>query len=292
MTKVDFEKNFTAIDVELANRDYTSICEVGLAKFRGGQLVETWRALLNPESEFEFLYHSNLHGIHQKHISDAPTFPEIYSVLKRFTDQESCIYHATGGFDQVCLSRTCERYSLDDLAQYSEWTSTLNMAMNYWPDEKSYKLEKLCRKIGHDYHPHNALEDAIAAAAIFRAVSDAAHTPAIAAVGGGHDRPRTFRRVTSLRHEKGLHGNPNGPFYKTYIVLSGNFSNPWDDRGTFERYLDELGFIPRGSISGRTQILVTGESPGPSKLEKAHKQNIRIMGEEEFLRYIESEAKT
>lgn len=283
----DFVKNFTAVDVELANNDLASICELGLAKFREGQLVETWRAVVNPESDFEVAFHSNLHGIRSGHVEGAPTFPEVYHVLKHFTNQGVCVFHAASGFDQNCLSRACERYALEDLTKYTEWKSTLQMAKNHWPDQSSYKLEALCKKIGHDYHPHNALEDAIAAAAILRAISGVSDSPAIAAVGGGSNRPRTFRRVASTRHEKGLRADPNGPFHNTYIVLTGIFSPPWDDRGGFEQYLTTLGFTPRGNISGKTEILVTGQSPGISKIKRAQQSNIRIMSEKEFLQYIQ-----
>jgi len=69
--------------------------------------------------------------------------------------------------------------------------------------------------------------------------------------------------------------------------LVGNLAPHWDDRGTFERRLSTLGFIPRGSISGKTRILVAGDTPGPSKAKKAVQQEIQIMGEEEFLHYID-----
>lgn len=286
MANRSYEKNFTAIDVELANNDLGSICEIGVAKFRAGELVETWRALVNPEAEYVSLYHSDLHGIRDQHTSVAPTFPEVYPIVRRFTERETCIFHGASRFDQVSLAQACERYRLDDVTAHAEWLSTLDLARQHWPDEPSHKLESLCKKIGHDYLPHNALEDAIASAAIFRAVSGLTSVPAIAAAGTAGDRPRTFRRVASRRHETGLRGNPEGPFAGIHIVITGNFSPPWDDRGALEHHLCKLGFVPRGSISGKTKILVTGDSPGPKKVSRAEQQGIRIMGESEFLQYI------
>jgi DNA polymerase-3 subunit epsilon len=282
-----YGRNFTAIDVELANDDLGSICEVGLAKFRAGELVETWRALVNPEGPYQELYHSDLHGIRHQHTSEAPKFPEVYFVLKRFMEEEVCIFHGASSFDQACIARACERYQLSDITDDPEWVSTFDLARDYWPDEPSYKLENLCRKIGHDYLPHNALEDAIASAAVFRAVCGLTRVPAIVAAGTAGDRPRTFRRVASRRHETGLKGNADGPFAGTHIVVTGNLAPPWDDRGAFERYLCTLGFVPRGSISGKTKILVAGDAPGTSKVKKAAHQGIQIMGEKEFLRYID-----
>lgn len=286
MATEDFVKDFTAIDVELANRQYCSVCELGLARYRDGVLVETWRALINPEEKFESLYHSRLHGIGVNHVRGAPTFPEIYPVLKRFIDREVCIYHAEGGFDKSCITEACTKYSLDDLTASSAWASTLRIARRHWPNEDSYTLEQLCKKIKYPYHANNALEDAMAAAALYGSMSGSAAVSAVTPVGGDSGRPRTFRRVPSLKHKTGLRGNPEGPFYKTHIVLTGVFSPPWDDREAFQLYLDDLGFVFRNSISGKTEILVAGENPGPSKTAKAEQNNIRIMAEKEFLAYI------
>jgi len=179
----EYGSNFIAIDVELANNDRSSICEIGIAKLRAGELVETWRVLVNPKSTYKELFHSNLHGIRHQHTSEAPTFPEVYSVLKRFMEERMCIFHGASNFDQVCIAMACERYKLHDITKDTEWVSTLDLARDYWPDEPNHKLENLCKKIHHSYLPHNALEDAIASAAVFRAIYGLAHVPAIAAAG-------------------------------------------------------------------------------------------------------------
>jgi DNA polymerase-3 subunit epsilon len=40
---------FVAIDVETANPNMGSICQVGLARFVNGQLAEEWCTLVDPE---------------------------------------------------------------------------------------------------------------------------------------------------------------------------------------------------------------------------------------------------
>ena len=84
-------QNFTSVDIELANNDLHSICEIGIARFRAGNLVETWRALVDPECEYERIYHSELHGLRKQHTADAPVFGEIHEILRRFLDDEVCI---------------------------------------------------------------------------------------------------------------------------------------------------------------------------------------------------------
>ena len=47
--------DFVAIDVETANADMASICQIGLAKFKDGKLVEEWSSLVDPEDYFDFI---------------------------------------------------------------------------------------------------------------------------------------------------------------------------------------------------------------------------------------------
>lgn len=282
-------RHFTSVDIELANSDLHSICEIGIARFRAGNLVETWRAVINPECDFEAIYHSNLHGIRQEHAQDAPTFPAIYGTLERFLDGENCIYHAASNFDPNCISSACRRYLLEDVTDGATWRSTLDLARQCWPGESSYKLENLCKKIRHSYLPHNALEDSIACGALFRALSGCAVVPAIQAAGDASDRPRTFRKVASQRRGTGLKANEDGPFAATFVVYSGVFSPPWDDRPQFEELLCSLGFCPRNNFSKKTKLLVVGEGAGPRKIEYAQENGILIMDEWEFFEMVRRE---
>jgi NAD-dependent DNA ligase len=84
-----------------------------------------------------------------------------------------------------------------------------------------------------------------------------------------------------------LKGNPNGPHYPTHIVLTGQFSDPWHERAELEFYLNDLGFIPRGNISGKTKILVTGTEAGQAKIEDALSRGIKVMTEAQFFAFLD-----
>lgn len=43
---------FTAIDIELANHQLSSICQIGIAVFEDGELVETWDSYIDPVEDF------------------------------------------------------------------------------------------------------------------------------------------------------------------------------------------------------------------------------------------------
>ena len=70
--------NFLALDVETANADYSSICQIGIAEFRDGQVVSKWSTLINPEAYFDD-FNVQIHGITEDDVEDAPTFDSIYT---------------------------------------------------------------------------------------------------------------------------------------------------------------------------------------------------------------------
>ena len=70
------------------------------------------------------------------------------------------------------------------------------------------------------------------------------------------------------------------------IVISGVFSQ--HSRDEYKAIIEQNGGKNVGSISGKTSFILAGENMGPSKLQKAEKLGVRIVGEEEFLEMIGS----
>ena len=65
------------------------------------------------------------------------------------------------------------------------------------------------------------------------------------------------------------------------IVISGVFAH--HSRDEYKQIIEQNGGKNVGSISKKTSFILAGENMGPSKLEKAQKLGIRIVGEDEFL---------
>ena len=68
--------DFVAIDVETANPDMASICQVGIAGFCEGESVLEWGTFVDPQDYFAPL-NIMVHGITESIVADAPTFPEV-----------------------------------------------------------------------------------------------------------------------------------------------------------------------------------------------------------------------
>ena len=71
------------------------------------------------------------------------------------------------------------------------------------------------------------------------------------------------------------------------IVISGVFHH--HSRDEYKALIEQHGGRNVGSISAKTSFILAGENMGPSKLEKAQKLGIRIIGEDEFLELIAGE---
>lgn len=71
---------FFALDVETANNDRGSICQIGVACVRPDNSIETWMSYVDPQVDrWVFTY---LHGISARTVKGAPTFAEVLPVLQ------------------------------------------------------------------------------------------------------------------------------------------------------------------------------------------------------------------
>lgn len=44
---------FVSIDFETANAELASICQVGIATFEDGKIIDSWESLINPLDYFD-----------------------------------------------------------------------------------------------------------------------------------------------------------------------------------------------------------------------------------------------
>lgn len=70
------------------------------------------------------------------------------------------------------------------------------------------------------------------------------------------------------------------------FVISGKFSI---DRNELKRMIEENGGKNVSSLSKNTSYLIVGENMGPSKKEKAEKENIKMISELEFYKLLKNE---
>ena len=160
MNKIDF----VSIDVETANSCIGSICQIGLAAFKDGALIQEWTSLINPEEQFS-AFNIKIHGLTAAHVTDAPTLPEIAKTLRSWLHRQVVVCHTM--FDQKALARGFAKYGLPELN--CRWLDSCHVARKTWDSPDGHSLPVVCDIIGHEFTHHDALEDAKAAGAVILA---------------------------------------------------------------------------------------------------------------------------
>jgi len=280
--------NFVAIDVETANPDLASICQVGVAAFRDGALHSTWDSLVDPESHFDAL-NVAVHGIDERAVRGAPKWNTIYELLVPWLQGQVVACHTA--FDRAALSRACEKNGL--LPHRCTWLDTARVVRRTWPAfaKKGYGLANVTKHLSIEFHHHNAKEDARAAGEILlRAIAKTGFT-----VEQWLDR--TAKPIDLLSLTPVLKsGNPDGPLFGEKLVFTGALSMPRREAADLAA---AAGCEVDSGISKYTTVLVVGDQDiarlsGQEKSSKHRKaeelmaqgQRIRIIGESDFRRIL------
>ena len=100
---------FNAIDVETANADSGSICQIGVVHVVDGEISEAWSTLVDPEAPFDY-HNIRLHRITSKKVAGSPVIPELRDELCRRLEGSYLVSHTA--FDRGALSRAMGRYEL------------------------------------------------------------------------------------------------------------------------------------------------------------------------------------
>ncbi|MDR5698873.1 3'-5' exonuclease [Agromyces aerolatus] len=157
--------NFTAIDFETANGSGASACSVGLVKVRDGRVVDRAYWLLRPPFPHdEFMeWNVRIHGITREMVADAPSWGDQLAAFREFAEDDWLVAH-NAGFDMGVIAKTCAALALD-VPDHSYLCSLQVARKTYTLD--SYRLPVAAMAAGfEDFSHHNALDDALACAAI------------------------------------------------------------------------------------------------------------------------------
>ena len=159
---------FIAIDVETANANMASICQIGLAHYKNSKLIEEFSTYIDPQDYFDST-NISIHGINDDTVVGAPTIKEASSQLYTYLDKRVAVCHTH--FDRVSIKQACTRNSIR--IPECTWLDSACVARRAWPDLRSggYGLHNICRALGYEVKHHDALEDAKAAGYILLSAS-------------------------------------------------------------------------------------------------------------------------
>ena len=158
---------FNAIDVETANADSGSICQIGITHVVDGEIAEVWSTLVNPEASFDRM-NVRLHRIAAKTVVDSPTIPALSGELRRRLDGAFLVSHTA--FDRVAMDRAMDRYGLPSLEV--TWLDSARIAKAAWPRLRSTSLSSMAKKLRIQFRHHDAGDDSMVSARIVLRASE------------------------------------------------------------------------------------------------------------------------
>lgn len=175
---VTLRDEFVAVDFETANDYRGSACEIGLAKFVNGSLVEKLESLILPHELCRFVAPRNfgIHGISEAELDSAPEISAIWESIWRFVGNAPLVAH-NAAFDMGVLFDVSGLYSLKIPRTNTYCSLVLARAQLGWP---SHTLDVLTEAFGIERErSHRALDDALAAGRLLLKLGELANVESL-----------------------------------------------------------------------------------------------------------------
>lgn len=296
---------FTAIDVETANEQYDSLCALGIVVVKSGVVVEKRSYRIRPKVLRMSVINQQIHKLTENDLKDAPELSRIWNDIQPFFNDTILVAH-NAAFDIEVLQRSLLGYGI--ALPRVRYLCSLKLAAEAFPGLPSYRLKDLASSFGIELKHHQASSDASACAQIMlRALPNinvqtldlnADELTCRLEFVASEERKDPWTELFGAKDIDSRLLKPNldvsnkdNPFYNKRVVFTGDLDAM--ERGVAAQLIQALGADINTVISKRTNIVIVGRAPGPSKMKKVEtllEQGcaIRLMDEEEFLRLVGS----
>ncbi len=274
---------FVAVDVETANPDLASICQVGTVVFVNGQVRDSWESLVDPEDEFDPI-NVSIHGIDETAVRGAPRFSDVAPRLVELLVDQVVAIHT--GFDRVALTRACDKYALPEI--HCRWLDTARVCRRAWTQfsKSGFGLADIAAHCGIQFRHHDALDDARTVGhVLLRAIAETGLTVEQWLL-------RAEQPIDSQGSRPKRSGNPDGELFGEVVVFTGALSVPRRDAADMAA---DAGCAVVDSVGKTTTVLVVGDQDvrklaGRERSSKHRKaegliakgQPIRVLTERDF----------
>ena len=291
---------FVAFDVETANQEKGSICQIGAVHVRGREVLAKKVWLCQPPQKFNTFDPTNIeiHGITPDDVAQAPPFAECAKEFLAFVGDMPLVAH-NARFDTQAMVNAAKAEGLK-LGNHQFFCTYLG-ARKKWHDCENYKLPTVAAHAGFDLTSHHdALADSLACAHIMMALADGAGSLAdinrslsltAGAIKNGRieyvknkqgdtsisaeisSKPVWMRRTVKAPEtipETNTNANPDGLLYGQRVTLTGEFDD--HSKGEIWQLIADVGGYVNKSVTKKTTIVVCGEWPSMTSKEKKARQ--------------------
>ncbi len=156
-------REYVAFDLETTDKDIgeCEIVEIGAAKVRDGEVVDTFHSLVKPRRKIS-QGAREVHGYSEEDLVGAPSFETVWAKFREFVGDDLLVAHNGQEFDVPVVRRMAEGLpGIEDLSFFD----TLPLARSLF--ESSASLEALAERFGVDKgRAHHADDDAVTLAKV------------------------------------------------------------------------------------------------------------------------------
>ena len=156
------DRRFVAFDVETPNRYNNRMSAIGISIIEGREIVDSFYSLIDPLQPFDW-FNTQLTGINEESVFDAPTFPEIWQTIEPILSSGILVAH-NAAFDMSVLRSCLRDYEIEWKASV-KGLCTVVMGRKLLPDI-SHRLNDMCDYYGIELNHHQADSDSRACAEI------------------------------------------------------------------------------------------------------------------------------
>lgn len=292
----EFPSSFVSFDFENLYPQRVTACSVGMVKYINGVKQErTFYSHIRPPFEYEGKKGPALtwiHGFTEEKLKNARTFDEILPEMEEFIEGLPLVAH-NACVERACIHDCCAYYNIETSIPYEDIMDTYLLSKEI---EKilgmdirgagSYSLNVLCQRFGVPVlRHHHACDDAEMCGNLFLVLPKYLSGELKFDASLREKAPDYWAKGTSYGNniyqsyaERGhtiLCGNvlqkdltcadPNNPFYDRKVVITGVFEI---ERQELANQLKAMGADIDTCVGNKTNYLLIGEEPGPSKLKK------------------------
>lgn len=270
---------FTAFDFETMTSERTSACAIGIARVVDNVIVEKYYSLIKPIPDNSENTNTFVNGISMEMVQDAPTFVELWQKIENYFKGQTIVAHGLA-FDLDVLQKQISFYGIGHVPCRGIDTYELT----------GYNLVDSCQKFDIPFtNHHDALADATACAEMVLVINGVK-------LPETHEKLKNPKKAFSgkrVQHDtlqplsEDEVENKDTIFFKRRVVLTGDLQH-FSSRQQISEILRKLGADINTAISKRTEIVVVGDKPGPSKMEKiatlqSQGVEIKVINEQELL---------
>ena len=163
-------ENFVAIDFETANGNRSSVCSVGIAVVRDGEIVDKYYSLIQPTPNFYTRFTTAVHGLTMEDTGDARQFPQVWAEVSAHLPEDFPLVAHNSPFDESCLRAVFEAYDMD-YPEYPFFCTCRASRRTFGGLLPNHQLHTVAERCGfHLEDHHHALADAEACAWIAREI--------------------------------------------------------------------------------------------------------------------------